>query len=92
MPTLALEALILGKPLIVNPQGGVEEILELAEEGCLFVKSSEDLRRAMKEFILKPATARGMGLLIQKRKDAIIKRFNHEALYQQYRDYYQELL
>ncbi len=89
---VALEALILGKPLIINPQGGVKEIVELAEDGCFFVSDNEELERAMKEFIDNPALAREMGMLIRQRQDAIRKRFNHERMFRQYSAYYEDLI
>ena len=85
---VALEALILGKPLIVNPQGGIREILETAEGGCVLVHDSGDVKKAMEGFISNPALVEEMRILIRERRDAIRKRFNHENLYRRYSAYY----
>ncbi len=100
MPTLcyesfgrvALESLLLGVPLIVNPRGGVKEVVEGLEGGCMFVRDREELEHAMRETLRHPRLLGEMSAFLEANAGRLRERFSHERLRAAYESYYRELI
>ncbi len=89
---VAVEALLLGKPLIIAPRGGVNEIIEDLQNGCILVENEDQLQEAMREVIVNPARLREMRDFLVSNPDTIRKRFNHDRLCADYERYYNNIL
>ncbi len=89
---VALEALLLGKPLIVNPCGGVKEIVEGMEAGCIFVEDGQQVKQAMRDLALHPERMREMSACLKADAGRLRERFSHDKLCDEYEAYYDDLL
>ncbi|MBN2027615.1 MAG: glycosyltransferase family 4 protein [Actinobacteria bacterium] len=89
---VALEALLLGKPLLVRPGGGVREIVNGLEGGCIFVTDKHQLQQAMRDIITRPEVLEEMAAYLKRNAGTIKGRFHREILYVEYERYYRDLL
>jgi len=89
---VALEALLLGKPLLVSARGGVREIVRGLEKGCLFVEDKHQLQQAMRDVITHPEVLEEMATYLKRNSDVIKERFSRETSCAEYERYYRGLL
>lgn len=89
---VALEAMLLGKPVISTMRGGLLETIAMIEGSSLKIDDSNELTEAMRKFILEPELCVEMSNSIIKQHHKLVSTFNHINLIEKYRDYYQQIM
>ncbi len=81
---VAIEAQLLGKPVIASRVGGIPEIITDGITGLLTAPGDEQaLSRAMLDLLEQPQAAEKMG---QAGQQAVLQKFNYATYYQSYYD------
>lgn len=85
---VAIEAQLLGKPVIASRVGGIPEIISDGATGILTAPGDEKaLSRAMRDLLEQPQHAQKMG---QAGQQAVLQKFNYATYYQSYHDMVQK--
>jgi glycosyltransferase involved in cell wall biosynthesis len=85
-----LEAMVLGKPVVVSDVGGNREIVEHEKTGLLIpLGSPEALAKSVLTCIRQPDRAREMG---QRARETVLARFSHARMVHNYEQLYEQAM